>query len=43
MDLVTHFPEYVCVITKVNKNSYDNGIIENDYNELHAVCILLIR
>ena len=41
MDL--DIPEYVCAITKVNKNSYDNGIIENDYNELHAVCIRLIR
>ena len=41
MDL--DIPEYVCAITKVNKNSQDNGIIENDYNELHAVCIRLIR
>ena len=43
MDLDIHFPEYVSTITKVNKNSYDNGIIETDYNELHAVCIRLIR
>ena len=43
LDIHFYFPEYVSTITKVNKNSYDNGIIETDYNELHAVCIRLIR
>ena len=41
MDLDTHFyfPQYSCAITNVNKNSYFNGIIENDYNEL---CMLFV-